>query len=86
MAQHSNVRARSRVLQVGIGKKHKTPQQRNAAIGFGNGFVKLVQGVGEGAYDFVSLPGMECITQPKSEPYKSRLMLQEALRQVSYRI
>jgi hypothetical protein len=54
----SNVRARSRVLQVGIGKKHKTPQQRNAAIGFGNGLVKLVQGVGEGAYDFVSLPGM----------------------------
>lgn len=44
------------LLQLGTGKKHRRPKQRNGATGLGKGLVKLGQGVGEGVYDFFSLP------------------------------
>lgn len=44
------------LIQIGIGKKHKTPQQRNAAIGLGNGLMMLGYGAVSGVYDFFSLP------------------------------
>lgn len=50
-----------------MGKKHKTPQQRNAAIGMGNGLLMLGYGATAGIYDFFSLP----VRRAKSADNKS---------------